>query len=266
MYKNTIKVVLPFNSKVINIPEISNKDLINLNKAIEGDSDNAIVEFFDYHVFEKNRDLDIVERFFILLLLRIKFIGNNIELNLVANDTNRSTSVKFYLDDILELFKDIKYEKLKPIKVDDYIFNVGVPKNLYYNNYKSLLLEIIKSIKYKNVKVVYEKDELLDNLDKKILVKLLETMAEEFNKELLNIFLLKNSGSFKNLTDLRFNIFSNNIYYFIKLIYKFPLDMLYDKLFILAYKLNFGYSDFCEITPLETDILLNKLKALNRSK
>ena len=251
-----IELDLP-SGKKIRVPELYNRDYLSIIKFCENKDyyglNNILSNLFI------TPDLDIIDRFFILIYVRMAFIGS--ELNF---SSKKDINIKFGLGNILDNLLINYSDQERVITHDNIELKVGIPIGLYFSTIDSLYISTIRSIKLKinnTVKEINfstlaedEKEEILNRLPAELFVKL-QSYITKLSDDLIDITLIEQNDDI-GVDETRINILGNGIIYFICSIYNYDLVSFYETLYNYNHFVSNGSGDFFDLTFNEITLML----------
>jgi hypothetical protein len=251
-----IRTVIPSLSSFIYLNELTNKNLLDINKFISSNDSVGLDEYFS-NLLPSN--INIYDKLFLIVFLRYKCLGEEIKLTKISSSDSIQVSVN--LANILEKLFNCKIEKLNPFTYKNLKINFKYPSKLYFEKYFDLLEDIVENIEINSLKLTNKIDinEALSKLKPEILNNLINYVREE-NK---NVLYISDSVLLK---DLNLTFYNNSCFNLIKLFLTYNVSNIYLKMFHMTEKLNINYSDFLKLTPLESDILLTIYKSVKNIK
>lgn len=256
-----IKTYVPTLSSFGYVKELNNGDIFIINKLINFKDDVGLSKFFDKFL-DKNFTCNF-DKAFAIINLRSLCVGE--ELKMVSREENKpNTTIKLKLISILTRLLEDQQQPLPDFKYKDLTINFKLPSKLYYSNFIEFLKDIIldlhvDNIGYKNLSEK-EKTELFLKLKKDIIIRIKSHL--KINQKKYKIFTLDSSVLSKTV----FSFYDNSFFYFIKFLFKNSLSTTYNKFYHCCQKLNISYTDFCKLSPAETDLLLAIFKKNNSIK
>jgi hypothetical protein len=259
------KLYLPTLDKIINVKSIKNFQFFNLIKTIHNDNNLCVEEclnnLLDYLIDEKSilKDINILEKFLILLESRIHSIGDS--LTTASQTVDATVNIPLYTmrDKIIQNIQNFKFKRnfsLKTLKV-----NINLPKKLLLNDIDDIYRHIIDEI------IIDEMSYKVSDLSNEELDLILQNLPAEISSDILNYI--------QDLTDLsrKLNLFEGNeklgiqkismglldntLFYFLKNIFSEELGSFYELMYSMIKKLNFDYNSFMNVTPNECKIFIN---------
>lgn len=247
----TIELDLPSGRKV-RIPELNNRDYLVILKFCENKDYYGLSEFFNRLYLAP--DLNIFDRFFILIYIRKLFVGN--KLTFKGKD---DMDITYNLNDALSKLVDNYIDVDKDLVYGDITLTVGVPIGLYFESIDDLYQYTIRTVRFKDNIVTFsdltaqEKRELLGKLPTAIFTQLQEYIIE-LSDTLFDLTLIEANNELE-VSEVSINILGNGVIYFITSIFSYDLLYFYEA----QYHYNHFVSkagDFFDITYNEVRLLL----------
>jgi hypothetical protein len=256
--KFTVPITTPSGVEV-RIEGIDNRQYQEILKFCANNDYEGLEQFFDSVVFDKiNEKLNCIDKFYILIALRIFFIDESIA---ILSD-NKEITLSLY--NVLANLDKIELIN-KKYNVGSIELELGYPDKLYYSNIDSYLDNIIVSLTL-NGKTVYfkdmtveEKTEILNFLPNKCLTVLynhFKDITESFKD-----FIVVNENKTFNLDKISFSLISSNLISFIISIYNLNLLSFFETLYVFVNKMKADSELFYTLSPIDSKILLNILNA-----
>lgn len=246
------------NNKIVYCKEITNKNLIDIQKYIISDNNNLIYNFFDnlsLHLISDNniKNINFIDKFLILLNVRINCIGSFLEV-LSKDKVKTAIDLKPLSENIL---KNFTLEK-KFVSYKNYKIYYSVPSHITEN---ITVFDLINEVEYNSLKVSlgelpsYKKEEIIENLPTKIIQKLDISVK---NNKILPVKLFDFRSDNKTKTIL-FDYSISSIMYMLKLLYNNSLENLHYEQYICSRKINISPSEYLNMSPNETKLMLKTL-------
>jgi hypothetical protein len=251
-----VKVQLP-SGKHIRLEELKNRDYLTILKYCENSDIEGLNELFNDLIFKDElRSLDIIDKFYVLLIVRMFFIDPD----LVFADDN-SNSIKFSISNILEKIDHFQNDYNKTINVQDFTIELGLPNLIYFSDVNDIYISTIKSIKLKDKLINFAE---LDNTEKELVLSYLpNTLFTHINnyitqvsKQLQDFVIIEQNQQF-NISEINTNIISNGFMSFILSIFSTGLKNFLEMLYIFANKINIEGITYYELSPLDSRVLIN---------
>lgn len=258
-----IKTYTPTLSTFKYTREIKNSDLIQINKLINYKDDKGLSQLLESYV-DKSITCNF-DKAFSLINLRSLCVGE--ELKFITRDKGKpSVTVKLNLTAILKRLLENEQLPLIDFEYKDFKIVFKLPVKIYYSNFIVFLNDIVTSL-------IVNNENILDGKTNRERLEILNKIKPDILKEIKNhikvnqlkykIIDINVSNPFLNST---FSFYDNSFYYFIKFLFKIGLSSIYNKLYFSCQKLNIGYSDYCNLSPIEIDLLLAIYKKNNSIK
>ncbi len=248
----SIEVVLPSGKKV-RVRELKNSEYLSIIKFAQNKDFVGLGAFFD-ELFIRP-DLNIVDRIYLLIYLRMTFIEPDITLTI----DNRSikVSVASMLDKIESSYVDLETK----VQINGIEITFDLPCLTHYENVDDLLIATIKHIQIGNESIDY--NELDDTVREEVLSNL---PASVFNHakhylltiqdNLLNVDLIEGNEEI-GLEATRINLMANNVLEFISSLYGTDLQGFYTMIYSFQNTIMPGSSLFFDMSPIESRIIMN---------
>jgi hypothetical protein len=250
-----IKTRLP-SGREVRIPELKNKDFFIILKFCENEDFEGLDNFLNKIIFKGIEDLDIIDKFYALLLVRMIYVDPEI----VFEDKNKS-AVNFSIQNILEKIDLFERDYDKVYEFNSYKIELGLPNLLYFEDLNDIYLSIIKKIQIsdKSIKFntlsVEEKELILSNIPNSVF-SLIKNYINLLSQNLQNFVVIEGNETF-NISEINLNVLSNGIISFILGIYSMGLSSFFEMMYVFTSKLGFTSADFLNLTPLDSKVLLN---------
>lgn len=249
----TVEVTLP-SSKKRRIAELKNRDYVNIIKFCENNDLYGLSSLFDELYLDK--DLDIYDRFYILIYVRMLFVGET--LTFVSEDKkNIDIGLDTVLQKLDENFKDLDTE----ITIDDIKIRLGLPNCMYFKDVDDLLTSVIKSVTINNKSIEFSK---LQSREKSQVISKLPASAfghinsflNKISGELLNVTVIQQNDNF-GIEEINVSIIGNGVMQFISNIYSIDIKSYYELMYVFFQKVLPGTTEFYDLSPIEAKIILN---------
>ena len=250
-----VKISLP-SGKSIKLNELTNADYLTILKYCENLDIEGLNEFFDHLIFKNNLGLDIIDRFYTLLTIRMLFI----DADLNFTDIKKST-IKFSITNILEKIDNFNNDFDKTINIDGFIIELGLPTAIYFRDIDDIYTSIIKEIKFNHNIIKFNelsqvyKDEILAQIPN-ILFTHISKYVTSISKQLQDFVIIDRNEIF-NIEELNTNILSNEFMGFILSIFSSGLKNFLELMYVFANKLKIDGATFLTLSPLDTRVLIN---------
>jgi CII-binding regulator of phage lambda lysogenization HflD len=250
-----IKISLP-SGKHIRIAELKNRDYQTILKYCENSDLEGLSDFFDYLVFNENKSLDIIDKFYTLLTLRMVFIDPDISFSDKLGHT-----VKFNISNILEKIDHFQNDYESVIDIEGGIIELGLPNLIYFKDVNDIYISTIKSIKLNNKVLNFnnltleEKEEVLSCIPNSLFAHINKHISQ-ISKQLQSFVLIEQNTQF-NIEEINTNIISNEFMGFILSVFSSGLKNFFDIMYAFTTKINIDGSTFLDLTPLDSRVLIN---------
>ncbi len=247
----SIEVSLPSGKKV-RVRELKNSEFLSIIKFAQNKDFEGLGAFFD-ELFIRP-DLNIVDRIYLLIYMRMTFIDPDI--NLTIDRKTITISVASMLDKIEASYVDLETK----ININGIEITLDLPCITHYQNMDELLIATIKHIQIGNDSIDYNelddevRNEVLSNLPSSVfghVGKFLETIQDN----LLNVDLIDENESI-GLEATRINLMANNILEFISSLYGTDLEGFYTMIYSFQNTIMPGSNYFFEMSPIESRIIV----------
>ena len=249
----TVEVTLP-SSKKRRIAELKNRDYVNIIKFCENNDLYGLSSLFDELYLDK--DLDIYDRFYILIYVRMLFVGET--LTYVTEDNkNIDIGLDTVLQKLDENFKDLDTE----ITIDDIKIQLGLPNCIYFKDVDDLLTAVIKSVTINNKSIGFnkltsqEKSQVIGKLPARAF-SYIYSFLNKISDELLNVTVVQQNDNF-GIKEINVSIIGNGVMQFILNIYRVDIKSYYELIYMFFQKIFPGTTEFYNISPIESRIMLN---------
>lgn len=254
----TIPITTP-SGKSVRIPGINNKQYQEILKFCANRDYEGLEALFENIIFSKIPvHLDCLDKFYILIVVRIFFVDENIMLE--AGDKEVTVSLHRVLRNLDELDISSKF-----YKVDDITIELGMPSRLYYADLDDYLSNIIISISIEG-KSNINFSEITEDEKVKILEflpnKTLSVIYNHFNNlvDTFKDFTIVEENKVFDVERLSFNLISSNLIGFIGSIYGFNLVSFFEMLYVFVNKMNCDSNLFYSLSPIDSKVLLNMFR------
>ena len=258
----TTEILLP-SGAARRINELNNKDYLAIIKFCQNNDFYGLSEAFE-SLYEY-RDLDIIDKFYILIYVRMLYIDSNLTFN---RDDGRSYEVG--LDRILSKLKNISsIDFNEQIKEDGVVVSLSLPKTIFFKDVTDLYNSIITSVEYNGDKFYFkdldlkDKDAILNKLPSKLFDGI-QRYIDNISSSVFNMTVIEGNEKY-NIDQLKLNLISNGVIEFIAAIFKVDLFSYYELLYAFYNTILHGSTIFEDLSPVETKLIL-KIHNKNISK
>ncbi len=247
----SIEVPLP-SGKTVRVRELKNSEYLSIIKFTQNKDFEGIGAFFDKNFIRQ--DLNIVDRIYLLIYMRMTFIDPDITLS--VDNKAITISVASMLDKIEASYVDLETK----INLNGIEIVLDLPCITHYENVDELLIATIKHIQIGNDSIDYSelddevRNEILSNLPASVfghVTKYLDTIQDN----LLNVDLIEENKSI-GLEATRINLLANNMISFISSLYGTDLDGFYTMIYSFQNAIMPGSNYFFEMSPIESRIIV----------
>lgn len=254
----SVKISLP-SGKTIRVPELKNKDYFTILKFCENEDIEGLCLFFNSCFFDKLPTVDIIDKFYILLLVRMMYIDPELVL-----ENKEQENINFSIQNIIDNIDSAEFDFNKVYRGDRYVLELGLPHSLYFNSLNDIFLSIIKKIQISNKKIDFsvlteqEKEEVLNYIPNSIFT-LLKKHIEFISSDLENFVIIDKNDDF-GISGINLDIISNGVITFLMSLFSTGLTSFFDMMYIFTSRLGFTSQDFLQLTPLDSKVIFNIYK------
>lgn len=253
-----LNLFIPTLSATAYFNEFNNKNLIDINKFTQSQDDSGLSSYLNTLLYQTEHTYTSFDKLFILLVFRIKSMGNIITLS-IDEDVKRTVEIDIGL--MLSKLNEYTPNILPAFRYNDLLINFKLPTNLYFSNYYDLLQDITNTVTFQSGSIVLKDDQ--KNLSiKKLKPNIVDSIKKHINKHSQS-FKLTNMSNFDNIF---VNLYDNSIMNVLKFIFVYNIASLYTKMFHISEKIHMDYMNFLSLTPSESDLLLTIYKNVNNIK
>ena len=179
--------------------------------------------------------------------------------------TNQSKQdIKMDLSLFLEKIENLNQYGTTTIIFDGIKCVLGLPLEIYFSNIDELLISTIQQIEIQDSKIEFqllnqeEKNLIMNKLPGSLINELIKNI-KNINKQFERILFIEHNSIF-DINELQIDIASNQLFSFIKSIYTQDLKSFFEMMYHYNNKVIHDASLFMELTPIDTQILLNFYK------
>ena len=247
-----VEIVLPSGKKV-RVRELKNREYLTIVKFCQNQDMVGLSMFFDELFIDP--DLNIVERFYLLLYIRMLFVEPDIILNIEKRE------VKL---DLATMLNKIEYSYIdleRTVTENGIDVTLDLPRISYFENIDDLYISTIRSVKVGDETIEFasitdeEKAEIMDNLPATTFIHIQE-FINTIQDNLLDVALIE-ENKMLGLEELNINIVSNGVMTFVATLYNTNLEGFYNLIYSFQSAVLPGTDLFFEMSPVETQIILN---------
>ena len=254
MLQFSIPITLP-SGRIVRAPELSNRLYLTLIKYCENRDLEGINNFF-IQFLNIPTDLDIIDRLYLLVCLRMIFISDSI---IFTSDDGKNLT--FSLELILGKIEEIDRNYNEKIVVDSVTVTVGLPTTLYYEDENDRIKNVIKAVQIKDINIDFnelsdcERDNIIKSLPLKVAIKIQEYI-ERVSKKVNDIILIDGNEEF-NIQRYSIDLLSNSPMLFVCSLYSHNLIDYFETLYGYVTKISADPEFHNSLSPVETRIMLN---------
>lgn len=252
----SIKLELP-SGKLVKIQELKNRDYFTILKFCENSDLEGLDELFSELFFKHDlNSLNIIDKFYLLLAVRMLFIDPDIGFNDTAG-----TVIKYSINNILEkidlLGKDLEAE----ITESGFNLTLGLPNKLYFRTLNDVYSSVIKTVKYKDKIITFsglsdvEKEEILSYLPNTLFLPINKYITQ-ISDELQNFVIIEKNEKL-NIEEINSSIISNEFIGFLMSLFSTGLKGFLELIYIFSNRLGISTESFFNLTPLDSKVLVN---------
>ena len=252
----SIKLELP-SGKLVKIQELKNRDYFTILKFCENSDLEGLDELFSELFFKHDlNSLNIIDKFYLLLAVRMLFIDPDIGFNDTAG-----TVIKYSINNILEkidlLGKDLEAE----ITESGFNLTLGLPNKLYFRTLNDVYSSVIKTVKYKDKIITFsglsdvEKEEILSYLPNTLFLPI-NRYITQISNELQNFVIIEKNEKL-NIEEINSSIISNEFIGFLMSLFSTGLKGFLELIYIFSNRLGISTESFFNLTPLDSKVLVN---------
>jgi hypothetical protein len=246
-------------SRVVYCKELTNGDILSIQKYIETGDKQSICNCFEQlisNLVQTDHILNCVDKLLILLELRRNCISKSIELS--VNNKTTVISLKDVCNIIINNYQDKNFKIEHNYNGSNITITCNTPLLLSY--YNSLYTSINK-VQLDNHEILLNTnlpfvEQILDNIPLKV-IRTIHRNHRKFRQNQVELFKVVGDMTIPYY----FNYKNVEIYNLIVSCYKSTTESLYRTQYLCVSKLNIQPSEFNQLTPGETKILLSSFTA-----
>ena len=248
----SIELNLP-SGKTLRVAELNNEDYLTILKFCHNSDFKGLNDFFEQLYLSP--DMDIFDRFFVLLYVRKLFVGS--KLSFVGKD---EVDISYSIDNILEKLLDNYTNVERVLSQDGITVKVDIPVGSYFRSIDDLYNYTIREVEYNGNTIDFtsisneEKSQVLDRLPTSIFLLVQEYLAE-LSESLFDLTVIEENKDFE-ISEINISLLGNGIIYFISSIFKLDLLYFYETLYNYNQFISNGSGDFFKLTFNEIKLLL----------
>jgi hypothetical protein len=239
------------------INELKNKDYFTILKFCENRDLEGLDELFNELFFKAELDtLNIIDKFYLLLAVRMLFIDPDITFN-----DSIGSAVKFNINNILEKIDILEKDLDLEVCEGDFTLKLGLPDKLYFKSLNDIYSSVIKTIKYNGNTIIFsnlndiEREDVLAYLPNTLFLPI-NSYITRISNELQNFVIIEKNDQF-NIEEINTNIISNEFMGFIMSLFTTGLKNFLELIYIFGNRLNIDTNSFFNLTPLDSKVLVN---------
>lgn len=246
-----IEVKLP-SGKIRRVPELSNADYLTIVKYIQNSDYYGLNTFFESTILDS--DLNIFDRFYLLLYYRMTFIDDKIVIN--KDERQIDISLVSLLDKLEANYKDLETTFVE----DGITIALDLPTISYFRNVDDLFISTIKSIEFGKKSLNFwtldeeEKAAVLDNLPVSVFNHIRQYI-ETISKDLLDVTIIPENQSI-GVERFGVDVIGNGVIEFIANIYTTDLNGFYNMIYLFQNTITPGSDTFFKMSPIEAKIIM----------
>jgi len=250
-------LILPSGNKV-RVPEITNQDVYALMKFCIFNDIEGFEKYVNTIIFNHLPSLSIIDKFYILLFLRVIYLGEEITFSLKESFTDK---LNVSLNVILEKFEQLTLPPNELVVVDNFSIELGMPTQLYFNTIDELYFSLVRSVTFDNVKIDFdsitenEKQKIYELLPSKFIQKLQRFYTSLINT-LGNLVVFEENKTF-NVDEISVNFLSNQPCFFIKQLYSQDINSFLEFMYQFVNKVGGSFNDFLKLSINDCKIIFN---------
>lgn len=250
-------LILPSGKKV-RVPEITNQDVYALMKFCVFNDIEGFEKYVNTVIFNYLPLLSIIDKFYILLFLRVIYLGEEITFSLKESFTDK---LNVSLNVILEKFEQLNLPPNEVVVVDNFSIELGMPTQLYFDTIDELYFSLLRSVTFDNVKIDF--DSITENEKQKIYELLPSKFIQELQRfytslinTLGNLVVFEENKTF-NVDEISVNFLSNQPCFFIKQLYSQDINSFLEFMYQFVNKVGGSFNDFLKLSINDCKIIFN---------
>ena len=250
-----VKIHLP-SGKSIRVSELKNRDYLIILKYCENLDLEGLNDIFNSLFFSEDLSLDIIDKFYLLLTIRMLFIDPDLTFADKANN-----SIKFNISNILEKIDHFENDFERTVNIQNFTITLGLPNIIYFKDISDIYNSTIKTIVYNNKVINFNSLSVEER--EQVLTYIPNTVFSHINKYIalitqhLQDFILIDKNEQFNIAEVNTNIISNEFMGFILSIFSTGLKNFFELLYAFSSKIQVDGSTFYELSPLDTRVIIN---------
>lgn len=255
--------------------ELTNQHYINIIKFIANDDNEGLEQYFNWLFGDLCPELPVdllnkIDKFCILLALRITCVDPELELEFTCKKTSQKYNGAIDLYKILERATELHNARPRKYKITNKItVFLDMPQKLYYGDVKTpidVVSDVIRSIEISGKMCnlydinMSDKIELLESLPASVFSKIIK-YAEKIQQNYDDIVVIKDQSPHDEsaeVTEHKLGLYDNSMLELIKLCYNTNIGNYYMTMYTLCETMGFT-ADYVErITPGEANVFINQ--------
>jgi len=262
-----VKIYVPSLKSFEYFNELKNREALAISKYIKSNDEYGLSLYLNE--FVKNiKGADILDKFFILLQLRALNISNKV---IISGKHTSGSEATFNINLFNFLGRYLEYLQNVPAQFvftqDNLTIKLQRPRNIYFKNFYSLLIDSIEQIIVNDEDIFKDKSnqermDIILKLNKKTLTDI-KTFINNINES--SEFHFCKPENDISIPTIKISFFNNTLFSILKSLYKTEISYFYSKFYICLTKLGLSYEDYLRLSFVETDILLNIYKGANKN-
>ena len=252
MRQFNVEIVLP-SGKKYRVKELNNKDYLIIIKYTQNNDLIGLSRLFEELFIEP--DMNIFDRFYLLIFIRMIYIEDSITLNV----ENKNIDVN--LNSILEKLETNYVDLETKFEEGGIEIALDLPCISYYEHIDDLYISTIKTIKVADNVLEFstlskhEQSQVMDNLPAS-LFKRINKFIQTIQNNLLDISLIEQNKDI-GVEELKINILGNGVMQFISNLFSTNLKSFYSLIYLFQNTITPGSDLFFKLSPVESRILMN---------
>ena len=251
--KFDIEIILP-SGKVRRVKEIDNRSYLTICKFAENGDYKGLNLFFEDLCLDA--DLNIFDRFYLLIYLRMMFVDDKIVIN--KGQRKIDVSLASVLNRLEANYKDYETTFIE----GGYTITLDIPNQSYFHTVDELLTACIKTIDDGMNTLEFcelsesDKTLVLENLPMAVFTRI-QHYIKAVSNGLMDITLIDANESI-GVEQFSIDLIGNGVMEFITSIFSTSLESFYELVYIFSNTITPGSDIFFELSPVESKILLNQ--------
>ena len=248
-----VEIVLPSGRKC-RVKELHNREYLAIIKFVQNNDFVGVSRLFDELFIEP--DMNIFDRFYLLIYIRMLFVEGNIALN--VEDKQVDVQLSAILDKLEANYVDLE-TKFEDSGIE---ITLDLPCISYYEHVDELFISTIKSVKIADAIVEFntlskvEQEQVMDNLPASMFNHI-EKFVRTTQETLLDVAIVDEDSSI-GVERISIDIFNNGVMQFIANIFSTDLAAFYKLIYVFQNTIMPGSNLFFKLSPIETKIILNE--------